>query len=71
MYDYDVVYDKMAERKANLLAAKTAKADKKVCDHPFILICWPHTANLSKQLVSTNNMFYKKFGKMQHNHRHP
>jgi hypothetical protein len=28
----------MAERKANLLAAKTAKADKKVCDHPFILI---------------------------------
>jgi hypothetical protein len=39
VYDYDVVYDKMAERKANLLAAKTAKADKKVCDHPFILIC--------------------------------
>ena len=30
-YEYDAVYDKMAERKANLLAAKTAKADKKVC----------------------------------------
>ena len=29
-YDYDAVYDKMAERKANILAAKTAKADKKV-----------------------------------------
>mgnify|MGYP002803371735 CR=1 FL=1 len=28
-FDYDAVYDKMAERKANLLAAKTAKADKK------------------------------------------
>ena len=31
-YEYDAVYDKMAERKANLLAAKTAKADKKVCE---------------------------------------
>jgi hypothetical protein len=29
-YDYDAVYDKMAERKANLLAAKATKADKKV-----------------------------------------
>ena len=29
-YEYDTVYDKMAERKANMLAAKTAKADKKV-----------------------------------------
>ena len=29
-YEYDAVYDKMAERKANMLAAKTAKADKKV-----------------------------------------
>ena len=28
-FDYDAVYDKMAERKANLLAAKTAKANKK------------------------------------------
>ncbi|XP_028400519.1 nuclear speckle splicing regulatory protein 1-like [Dendronephthya gigantea] len=28
-YDYDAVYDKMAERKANILAAKSAKVDRK------------------------------------------
>ena len=44
-FDYDAVYDKMAERKANLLAAKTAKADKKVGSfeqefgHCFCLSC--------------------------------
>ena len=29
-YEYDKVYDEMAEKKASIVAAKTAVADKKV-----------------------------------------
>ena len=32
-YDYDKVYDKMAENKASLVAAKKATAEKKVCQY--------------------------------------